>query len=101
MNKLTVDNFKKLSEQAIAALKEAKTIELLEEAVNIFHKKVLSDAKFTNMYVDLVRIINKDLEPLKDPVTNKPITFRGLCLNKCQVLLTSFPLIKVYYSHAL
>ena len=47
----------------------------------------MSDAKFTSMYVDLMRIINKDLEPLKDVTTGKPVTFRGLCLNKCQVRL--------------
>jgi hypothetical protein len=84
LNKLTVDNFKKLSDQLLVTLRQAKTVELLDEAVSIFHKKVLSDSKFTSMYVDLMKLINKDLDPIKDPVTNKPVHFRGLCLNKCQ-----------------
>lgn len=84
LNKLTVDKFDTLSPRLLELLKEATTLEQLEDAVVMFHKKVLADEKFTSMYTALTFLLNRDLPPVVTPGSPKPKSFRALLLNCCQ-----------------
>jgi hypothetical protein len=80
LNKLTLENFDKLSTKLIELFKTINSSDILEKAVERVHNKALTEPPFAAMYSELCKKLN-DHCPTFD---NGKINFRTILLNKCQ-----------------
>lgn len=84
LNKLTVDNFERLSEQILdVGIEQQKTLVGLIDQI---FDKALIETNFCEMYASLCQCIHPRLPSFEDPSlpNGKRMDFRRLLLNKCQ-----------------
>lgn len=84
LNKLTPDNFEKISGKILeVGIEQAKTLRSLIDQI---FDKALVETTFTELYAELCAKMNANLPEFEDPDSEeaKKITFRRVLLNKCQ-----------------
>jgi len=67
LNKLSPDNFAKLSMEMMEHVKEnAQTGSMLRIVVTIFFDKALSEPHYASIYAQLCEVMSKNLQPVPD-----------------------------------
>ncbi|KAI3424276.1 hypothetical protein D9Q98_009630 [Chlorella vulgaris] len=84
LNKITKDNFAKITAQMIDVINERKLAQTLSGFINQIFDKALTETHFAELYADLVAALSPALPLLKDEEGND-VQFRRTLLNKCQV----------------
>ena len=82
LNKLSGNNFEKLSGQVLSILKTVQTAETLTSLVVMLFDKAVVDSYFSNIYSMLCADISSKLPPLHE---NPAHAFKRFLLNQCQV----------------
>lgn len=80
LNKLTPENFKKLSDDLLRA--ELNSSVILKGVILLIFEKALDEPKYSSMYAQLCRRLSQEA-PNFEP-KDQPCTFRLLLLNKCK-----------------
>lgn len=80
LNKLTPENFKKLSDDLLST--ELNSSIILKGVIYLIFEKALDEPKYSSMYAQLCKRLSREA-PNFEP-ENKPCTFRLLLLNKCK-----------------
>lgn len=83
LNKITPDNFLKITEQIVAKINERKKAKTLMGFINQIFDKALAESTFAELYADLVSKLIPALPDLTDDDDNV-VNFRRALLNKCQ-----------------
>ena len=83
LNKITPDNFLKITEQIVAKINERKKAKTLMGFINQIFDKALAESTFAELYADLVSKLIPALPDLTDDEDNV-VNFRRALLNKCQ-----------------
>jgi hypothetical protein len=83
LNKITKDNFAKITGQIVDVINERKLAKTLSGFINQIFDKALTETHFAELYADLVASLNPALPSLKDEEGND-VQFRRTLLNKCQ-----------------
>jgi hypothetical protein len=83
LNKITPENFNKITEQIVDKINERKKAKTLQGFINQIFDKALKETTFAELYADLVSKLNPALPDLTDDDGN-PVNFRRALLNKCQ-----------------
>lgn len=80
LNKLTPENFKKLSDDLLST--ELNSSVILKGVIILIFEKALDEPKYSSMYAQLCRRLSREAPNFEDK--DKPCTFRLLLLNKCK-----------------
>jgi len=80
LNKLTPENFKKLSDDLLGT--ELNSSVILKGVILLIFDKALDEPKYSSMYAQLCKRLSKEA-PNFEP-DDQPCTFRLLLLNKCK-----------------
>lgn len=80
LNKLTPENFKKLSDDLLGT--ELNSSVILKGVIFLIFEKALDEPKYSSMYAQLCKRLSREA-PNFEP-EDKPCTFRLLLLNKCK-----------------
>jgi translation initiation factor 4G len=83
LNKITPQNFEKITAQIIEKIDEGKKAITLRGFIDQIFDKALSETTFSELYASLVAKLNPALPELEDEEGN-PVQFRRTLLNKCQ-----------------
>lgn len=83
LNKITPQNFEKITSQIIDKINERKKAKTLSGFIDQIFDKALSETTFSELYASLVATLNPALPSLEDDDGN-PVQFRRTLLNKCQ-----------------
>lgn len=83
LNKITPQNFPKITAQIIDKINERKKAITLQGFIDQIFDKALTETTFAELYADLVSKLNPAL-PALDDEEGKPVQFRRTLLNKCQ-----------------
>jgi len=83
LNKITPQNFEKITAQIIDKINERKKAVTLQGFIDQIFDKALTETNFAELYADLVHKLNPALPELEDEEGN-PVQFRRTLLNKCQ-----------------
>ena len=83
LNKITPDNFMKITDQIVAKINERKKAKTLMGFINQIFDKALAESTFAELYADLVSKLIPALPDLTDDDDNV-VNFRRALLNKCQ-----------------
>lgn len=82
LNKLTPDNFDRLTAQIVGLVQSA---EGLRRTISLVFEKAVMEPTFCALYASLCEVLSKELPdfpPLEGET--KPMTFRRVLLNTCQ-----------------
>lgn len=80
LNKLTPENFRKLSDDLLALDLASPTV--LKGVILLVFEKALDEPKYSSMYAQLCKRLSEEAPNLEPP--GQPCTFRLLLLNKCR-----------------
>ena len=83
LNKVTPQNFEKISAQIIEKINERKKAVTLQGLIDQIFDKALLETTFSELYANLVAKLNPALPELEDE-EGRPVQFRRTLLNKCQ-----------------
>lgn len=83
LNKITPQNFEKITAQIIDKINERKKAKTLSGFIDQIFDKALIETTFAELYAKLVASLNPALPELEDD-DGTPVQFRRTLLNKCQ-----------------
>lgn len=83
LNKITPQNFTKITAQIVVEIKEREKAKTLQGFIDQIFDKALIETTFSELYANLVASLNPELPSLMDEEGN-PVQFRRTLLNKCQ-----------------
>ena len=83
LNKITPQNFEKITKQIIDKINERKKAKTLSGFIGQIFDKALTETTFSELYARLVASLNPALPELEDD-DGSPVQFRRTLLNKCQ-----------------
>jgi len=83
LNKITPQNFEKITDQIIEKINERKKAKTLSGLIDQIFDKALIETTFAELYAKLVANLNPALPELMDD-NGTPVQFRRTLLNKCQ-----------------
>lgn len=83
LNKITPQNFEKITAQIVDKINERKKAKTLRGFIDQIFDKALAETTFSELYASLVAKLNPELPELEDE-NGKAVNFRRTLLNKCQ-----------------
>eukprot|EP00299_Pterocystis_sp_00344_P006786 c1885_g1_i1.p1 GENE.c1885_g1_i1~~c1885_g1_i1.p1 ORF type:complete len:799 (-),score=146.02 c1885_g1_i1:319-2544(-) len=92
LNKLTVEMFDSISKKFLSILQSCQ-VDVVRESVHLIFTKATNETHFVHMYAmlccmlakNLVQFLDEDGQVIIDPKTSKPLHFKRLLVEKCQV----------------
>jgi len=84
LNKITPQNFEKITAQIIEKIKEREKAKTLSGFIDQIFDKALTETTFAELYAKLVASLNTPFEKALTDDDGAPVQFRRTLLNKCQ-----------------